>query len=977
MSNIGEKVKSYTKSIDRVTVFVALTLTFLLTYYVNVLENVELTEWNRTFSNAIFGGISVDIRISQFYKMFMLYFPSLTILIIVFLRKLFKYRPNYKDYFVKFSILISVSIFASYISRYVGNDIEENPIIQCFIGFIVILSAIAIMDIKGSFYFADITMFFLTYITLIISLNILFSFKEIITNIFVVATIELLFCAMILYTTFGKRIFGICKKFFFMLMWLPMFMRLTLEGMYFLVEKGRNTQNYLTHISRVSIIFVVVALSIAFLLRNKDKKMVTFGYIGALTSITTVLSFSYAYQYVWNYSGFANLYELGNGTVAMDTIMYGKLPIVDYFSAHALGDVWTKILYCVIHNDINGIFVDPYSGLGNILAYIILFFIVRHVFDEHIAILYVLLFPGSIVGIKWISVCGLSVMMLLHIYKKANVKSYLGFWLATLVGAFYTYDEGISLGVACIVAYLIMKIIEKQWKQIKYFVVCGIGIGGAVLFLFCGYAMITGIPIASRIKEWMSVSVGSSSSWGTAKFGEPASFAFLVSYFIVPITAILLLVFVIVKYVREQKHGVLVLITIAYSLTEILYITRTIVYHNLAVCSGRTGVLLNFVHWTVSLYVLYIMTVRENGVNIKLFSWITTMMLVIMIEGTVVTGYLPTSDSVIISKGLSASKTWDLQDNCTSNIGQDRIVADYQTTIMINQFKNIFDTLLKPEETFLDFANITSMYAMTERIRPCYVGQTPSLLTDLYSQECYLNEIAEYSCPLVVVGTTESSYLQQMVGVPHNIRYYKIAEYIYNRYRPLVAFNEFAIWCEKSKYSEFSSKLNEMGYYNEGTGYVSIDYGYDFTIIRHDENGNCIYDYKPYHSYNLEHIPYIWANYDEYKAIGNKELLDIDVSSRNIYKFKGSQSVVDEKGNYLAFECSNYALDCVYTNLVFFDSLKEGARVQYGFWVKPGTNQYLIRVSQDYFWNIYNIDTIQFEYNEYLAIDNVRILEGD
>ena len=142
-----------------------------------------------------------------------------------------------------------------------------------------------------------------------------------------------------------------------MLMWLPMFMRLTLEGMYFLVEKGRNTQNYLTHISRVSIIFVVVALSIAFLLRNKDKKMVTFGYIGALTSITTVLSFSYAYQYVWNYSGFANLYELGNGTVAMDTIMYGKLPIVDYFSAHALGDVWTKILYCVIHNDINGIFV--------------------------------------------------------------------------------------------------------------------------------------------------------------------------------------------------------------------------------------------------------------------------------------------------------------------------------------------------------------------------------------------------------------------------------------------------------------------------------------------------------------------------------------------------------------------------------------------------------------------------------------------
>ena len=975
MSNIKEKIKMLIKDIDRVTVFIALTFVFLLTYYVNVLENVGLTEWNRTFSTAIFGGISVDNRISQFYEMFFLVFPSLTILIIVFLRNVFMYRPNYKDYFAKFSIIISLSLFASYISRYVANDIEENPLIQCLIGFAVILSVIAIMDIKGSFSFADITMFFLAYITFIICLNMLFSVSDIIINIIVVAIIELLFCAMVLYTTFGKRIFCRCKNFIFIMMWLPVFIRLALEGLYILVEKGHNTQRFLTHISRMSIIFVVVALIIAVFFKNK--KMITFGYIGALTSITTVFSFSFAYQYVWNYSGFANVYELGNGTVAMDTILYGKLPIVDYFSAHALHDVWTKILYCMIHKDINGVFVDPYSGLGNILAYIILFFIVRHIFDEHIAILYVLLFPGSIIGIKWISVCGLSVIMLLHIYKKANVKSYIGFWIATLVGAFYTYDEGISLGVACIVAYLIMKIIEKQWKQIKYFVICGMGIGAVVLLLYCAYAMITGIPIVSRIKEWMSVSVGSSSSWGTANFGDPSSFAFLVSYFIVPITAILLLVFVIVKYIREQKHGLLVLITIAYSLTEILFITRTIVYHNLAVCAGRTGVLLNFVHWTISLYVLYIMTVREKGENLKLFSWIATMMLVIMIEGTVVTGYLPSSDSMIISKGLSTSKTWDLRDDCTSNIGQDRIVADYQTTIMINQFKNIFDTLLKPEETFLDFANITSMYAMTGRIRPCYVGQTPSLLTDLYSQECYLNEISEYSCPLVVVGTTESSYLQQMVGVPHNIRYYKIAEYIYSRYRPLVAFNEFAIWCEKNKYDEFSSKLDKIGYYNEGTGYISIDYGYDFTIIHHDENGNCLYDYKPYHSYNLEHIPYIWANYDEYKAIGNKELLAIDETDINIYKFKGSQCMVDENGNYLAFECSNYASDYIYTNVVFFDSLNEGARLQYGFWVKPGTNQYLIRVSQDYFWNIYNIDTIQFECDENILIDDVRILEGD
>ena len=56
----------------------------------------------------------------------------------------------------------------------------------------------------------------------------------------------------------------------------------------------------------------------------------------------------------------------------------------------------------------------------------------------------------------------------------------------------------------------------------------------------------------------------------------------------------------------------------------------------------------------------------------------------------------------------------------------------------------------------VDFANITSMYLLTGRERPCYVGQTPSLLTDLYSQECYLRQIEEHDCPLAVLGTTET-----------------------------------------------------------------------------------------------------------------------------------------------------------------------------------------------------------------------------
>ena len=60
------------KRIDKCSVFVAIVLTFALGYYINPLVNVELTEWDRTFSLATIDGISIDRRVSNFYQLFFL-----------------------------------------------------------------------------------------------------------------------------------------------------------------------------------------------------------------------------------------------------------------------------------------------------------------------------------------------------------------------------------------------------------------------------------------------------------------------------------------------------------------------------------------------------------------------------------------------------------------------------------------------------------------------------------------------------------------------------------------------------------------------------------------------------------------------------------------------------------------------------------------------------------------------------------------
>ena len=116
-------------------------------------------------------------------------------------------------------------------------------------------------------------------------------------------------------------------------------------------------------------------------------------YVGTIISLVTVKYFQFDYQYIWTYKDTGVLYELGNNTVAVDSILEHKIPIIDYFSSHALSDVLTQILYYFIHKDTKGVYANPYAWVLIVAETLILFYIVSSLFDFDKAIVYVLLFP--------------------------------------------------------------------------------------------------------------------------------------------------------------------------------------------------------------------------------------------------------------------------------------------------------------------------------------------------------------------------------------------------------------------------------------------------------------------------------------------------------------------------------------------------------------------------------------------------------
>lgn len=971
------QVKYFLQGLDAKTVFIAVVTTMIIVYYINPLENVALDQWDRTFSAAMLSGISIGKRTQHFFVLFLVVIPVILGCVIGGYGLLLQARENYKDIFFKMCAVLVFPIIAAYISRYSTEVSELNLnkiLILTMASFLAVLVGVSILDKHSLMTNGHSYILSVAYMVAITSSNILLRVQTL-KSICIMAMVFCVYLIVILKTGIGRRFFFCVQNFICLLMWVPCLICVVLEGFFFLNEKNITVVRYYTNICKIVFIYMVIAAVVVFLLRDKGKLFCIFGYVGAITSLAALKHFSHVYQYIWNYMNYSNIYEVGNATVAVDTILNGKLPIIDYFSAHALTDVWQKIVYCFLHSDIKGILVNPYGGVASLLALLILFFILKKLFDSNLAAFFMCIFPFSVSSIKATGLCFIIVIMLISIINVdiPKISNFISFWMVALLVAFMKYDEGWSLGIACIITYIIINFIQKRWDNIKIFLLSGIGVGVMVLTMYFIYCVFNGILPVSRMKEWLSVSLGSNSTWATSTFGDSASLDFLLCYFIAPMCAVGILIITIIQFIRKRKYPVLAGITMVFAIAEILYIPRGITFNNLSVCRGVNGVLFNFIHWTVSVFVLYEFAIREKSEGKRLLAWVFSFGAVILAEGALVTGVLPTSNSTLYASAAVSAETMKLSNDMSSIRGKERIAYDDATSAFINKFQDVFEVLLEENDTFLDFANVTSLYMLTGRQRPFYVGQSPSLLTDLYSQECFLDEISNYSVPLAILGTTDVQYTQQMVDIPHNIRYYTVAEYIYENYRPLVLLEDFAIWCEKETYDKFSSILKEQGFASKG--YSFADYGYDAVACSlQDEKQK---DYRLFHQFNLDMLPYIWANNDGNNAINNNKLSEVYSDIPNHYTFKGSQYVDSSDGNYVAFECTNLGKDNCSVGVSFKDSRKKEIFFEYNFTVVPGTNSYIIRVSQDYFWDVFNIDSIEFFDISECVLDNVRILEGD
>lgn len=706
------------------------------------------------------------------------------------------------------------------------------------------------------------------------------------------------------------------------LVWIPAIVTVSLEIVFVLTEKGFSVPFPWGIILSICVIFLLL-----------QKKFPASIYAGALISLSAVAFLGHTYQQIWDFKDYAYLYEMGNKTVALGTMLHGELPIIDYFSAHALFDIWTQILHAFVSPGITGILLDPYGGLNEIIALLILYFILKKFISPAAALLFVAFFPFNVLGIKAYNICFIAILAHYLLQAKPSIRNFILFWGIIAANAFFLYDDGVSLGIAAIVATCLMLICKRDKACLLKFIFTGCAVGvflAATASILC---ITKGIAPADRFKEWLDLTLKSSAIWATVSIGNPHSPAYIFAYFIAPATASFALYYTAYKSFRNKNLSFIAGATIIFALAELLFIPRGIIFHNLTENNGIAGRLLNFWPWTISCFTLFLLEERNRLQAAKNWCWALTFGVSLFISAGLVTRYLPNANSQLASTSIVAAAQFE--HDFPQNIQGPRITYSERTTNFIGTFRASLDSVLNDSETFLDFSNSTALYAMVGRKSPSYVAQTPGLLSTVYSQKRFIEQAKSESAPIAVIGNADLPYLREMTwephNIPHNIRYYLIAEYIYENYQPYKVIGDYALWCKKGRCTE------------------SLPYDYDASA-------------RSAHHYSLNMLPYIWANNDALQAIANPEISD-------------SRSDYSKKPCYLELAIENRTGKNVPAKVTLNDPETNHA-VTFDFTAVPESKQYLIRVSADSYWHGYNLSEVKLT-GDGITLHKFKFLGGD
>lgn len=679
------------------------------------------------------------------------------------------------------------------------------------------------------------------------------------------------------------------------------------------------------------ICYSLIALGIFFRIKKK-KRITTIRNISISELISTTyfplfIFSAYCYQlYQYSIPSSGEMFEAGNKYLpVMEFSKWGVVPILEKFNSHLLSDFFFSSIYSFF-NGIHGNEIELYDfftdAINGLLLYYLVFLLSRNAFIALYAALFCPFYLSLCPNEHTFMVFG--ILAFLKIYEKIpTLKNYLLFSSTLLFLILWKIDIGFAsvfyLFALFFLHYFFLK--KQQLDLKKLFISLSIIFALSVLII----AMVSigrGFDPFEKFRAALNY-LSSVQSYAYTVVGDSKQDAYQMHYFVFPVLVILILGILLFRSSKlntsKKQRGAFIALT-AICIYYLVNFQRGLVRHSLL--EGIDTYASSFIY-LILIGSLFVFLKMDHTIRFITYGSLSLIL---------ITNYKypkPNGSASVMEK--TSEKT------LSSVLTEARKINDRSGMQEMKNNKNLvefFNNNLGGDQTFLDFTDSPMLYYFSEKHTPSYFFQNPICSHNDFLQEYFLKDLAHYDIPYVLFSRTSGPRTEH---APTHFLRYKIAEYIYQDYRPHLLVDGNRVW-KKNSLNSGHPNTNEF-------------------LIKDDSE---IY---PDHIL-LTKLPHTWGTYD--RKLKNETVLfnsdkKLAIPSGNSDSLSIPVDPDKTTGNHLVLHL-NFNSDTAQTmRLILKDSLGIESIIEFDLVPSENEEVYLIRVSSLYKWYSRKTEKIIFE----------------
>lgn len=484
----------------------------------------------------------------------------------------------------------------------------------------------------------------------------------------------------------------------------------------------------------------------------------------------------------------------------MNVFRFGKLPVLDFMSSHLLSEQWYGYLYAAVFGFNGKPDFQVYAFLNQFIFLLVLYALFNRIFRRPLlSVYFILLFPYvNEVFYASVFLAVLPFLFTARLLHKPKPAAFLSLFLLLVALMLWKLDTGVAALMASAVYFPLLWIARRS-KPSAAAVLKGVGYSSAVLLVLVLVAICLRPPavVYTHFREALHYFTASQAH-GYRQLLDGFVQQFYIYHVLFPAVALCCIIYCFLQLRRQSAAGIAgrALLPAASLFLFLLFLAnlqRGLVRHGFA----ERGEIITSSTFFAALALLGVYRARFSRPVLQV-----TVFFAAAFAGFVLLKFFPLStDAPPLTQALTRNFFQYREASSYADISGYSHRTQEDTARAREHYgllKSFLDKELRPDQTFLDCSNTPILYFYCGRQVPGYFNQNLQNTVDDFLQLQLIKAVDPQQVPVVVFANYPRTWYDATDGIPNVLRYYLIAEYIFDHYRPFEVIGNKSIWVARN-----------------------------------------------------------------------------------------------------------------------------------------------------------------------------------